>query len=402
MRSYRRSHVDRGGRNNGSFWLSFSDLMSSLLLIIILIMFYIIYQYFDMYEINRDEILRREYDLETATAELEEQKTKLSEAEQKMIAQQIRLDAAESELKSAEDVLAEQKEQLADAESQLTDKETEIAEQQAQLDALSAQLSTQQTQLTEAQTALDEQRTQIESQQALLDSQQTQLEQLVGMRTQIIEAISVALREADIPATVDPNDGSIVLESDVLFPTGDSTLSAAGQNYIQRVLPVYLSVLLSDEYRPYVAEIIIEGHTDTSGGYMTNLLLSQERAYAVAQVVLERGFIYNKTDILRSLVTVNGRSYSDPIYNDDGTVNMDASRRVVFKFRLTDEQMIDQLKEILENGDTEEESADTAIEPEVTFEPEVTAEPETTVEPEATAEPEATLEPTAIPEDAQE
>ncbi len=380
MRSYRRQHIDHGGHNNGSFWLSFSDLMSSLLLIIILIMFYIMYQYFDMYEINRDEILRREYDLETATAELEEKSAKLTEAEQQMIAQQIRLDAAESELASAEEVLATQKEQLETAQSKLSEKETEISEQQAQLDALSAQLNTQQAQLTAAQSELDVQRTQIEAQQALLDSQQTQLEQLVGMRTQIIQAVSNALREANIAATVDPNNGSIVLESDVLFPTGDSTLSDAGISYIKRVLPVYLNVLLSDEYRPYIAEIIIEGHTDTSGGYMTNMLLSQQRAYAVAEVVLERGFVYNKTDALRSLVTVNGRSYSDPILNEDGSVNMDASRRVVFKFRLTDEQMIDQLKEILENGPTET-AVETTLAPEATVEPEITAEPEETVEP---------------------
>ena len=109
MRSYRRQHIDRGGRNNGSFWLSFSDLMSSLLLIIILIMFYIMYQYFDMYEINRAEIARRQFELEDATKALEEQQAKLTEAEEKMIAQQIRLNAAEDELKSAEDVLADQK-----------------------------------------------------------------------------------------------------------------------------------------------------------------------------------------------------------------------------------------------------------------------------------------------------
>ena len=41
---------------------------------------------------------------------------------------------------------------------------------------------------------------------------------------------------------------------------------------------------------------------------------------------------------------------------------MDASRRVVFKFRLTDEQMINQLKNILESGSQ-------AAAPEPTVEP---------------------------------
>ena len=81
MRAYRRSTRRGRGRNDGSFWLSFSDLMSSLVLIIILVMFYIIYQYFNLAEINQAEIARREYQLDAAQKELEEQKTKLTDAE---------------------------------------------------------------------------------------------------------------------------------------------------------------------------------------------------------------------------------------------------------------------------------------------------------------------------------
>ena len=47
-------------------------------------------------------------------------------------------------------------------------------------------------------------------------------------------------------------------------------------------------------------------------------------------------------------MTVNGRSYSDPIYNDDGTVDMDASRRVVIKFRMNDEDMVNEMLSILD------------------------------------------------------
>ena len=51
---------------------------------------------------------------------------------------------------------------------------------------------------------------------------------------------------------------------------------------------------------------------------------------------------------LRPVVTVNGRSFSDRIFDANGVEDMAASRRVVFKFRLTDEQMIQQLRQILE------------------------------------------------------
>ena len=105
MRAYRRTNRRGHGRSDGSFWLSFSDLMSSLVLIIILVMFYIIYQYFNLAEINQAEIARREYQLDAAQTELEEQKTKLTDAEKQMIAQQILLDAKQKELDDAQSVL---------------------------------------------------------------------------------------------------------------------------------------------------------------------------------------------------------------------------------------------------------------------------------------------------------
>ena len=81
MRAGRTLTRRRRGGDGGTQWMSFSDLMSSLLLIFILIMFYIMYQYFDMYEINMAEIARQQYDLDQANASLESERTKLSEAE---------------------------------------------------------------------------------------------------------------------------------------------------------------------------------------------------------------------------------------------------------------------------------------------------------------------------------
>ena len=331
MRSTRPQARRRFG-NSGVQWLSFSDLMSALLLIFILIMFYIMYQYFDMLEIKMAEIARQQYDLEQANASLDEKSAKLTEAEKQMLTQQIKLNATEADL-------ASKQEELSKAQSLVSEKEQEIAAQQEKLDALSIQLGTQQTQ--------------IDQQQAKLDEQQQQIEALVGMRTRIITSLSSALKTANISAQVDPTNGSIALESDVLFELGRYDLSERGERFIDRFLPVYLDVLFSDEYREYVAEIIIEGHTDSTGSYIDNLELSQRRALAVASYVLDdgyRGITPAQKNQLRVVTTANGRSFSDPVLDEYGNEDMDASRRVVFKFRLTDEQMIEQLKSILEQN----------------------------------------------------
>ena len=56
------------------------------------------------------------------------------------------------------------------------------------------------------------------------------------------------------------------------------------------------------------------------------------------------------------MLTVSGRSFSDPVYKADGTIDAAASRRVEINFRLKDEEMISEMMEIL-NKSHEEESA---------------------------------------------
>ena len=110
-------------------------------------------------------------------------------------------------------------------------------------------------------------------------------------------------------------------------------------------------MLLGDSFSPYVAEIIVEGHTDTDGSYMYNLQLSQNRALAVAAYCLdEKSGLLTESELndLRGLLTANGRSWSAPVYATDGSVDMGASRRVEIKFRLKDDEMMAQLAEILE------------------------------------------------------
>ena len=99
------------------------------------------------------------------------------------------------------------------------------------------------------------------------------------------------------------------------------------------------------------------GHTDTDGTYLFNLNLSQERAYNVAQYCMsEDNDILSKSQLekLQQILTTAGKSYSNPVYNDDGSVNMEASRRVEVSFRLKDEEMVKEMIEILSSSSDEE------------------------------------------------
>lgn len=305
----RRSKKMRRGGENGSFWISYSDMMAGMLFTFALILFMAVYQLVD----------------------LQQKKT-------------IELETKEAQLSTQQSLLIDQEAQLKDKEELLATTTLMLQEQQAELEE-------NRTALTAAQQSLSLQQSKIDEQAALLAAQQSEIDKLIGMRSRIIEELRDELRGAGLDAVVDKNTGAIAFTGAVLFDSGKNELKQSGKALLNAFIPVYVRTLMSEENDDYVAEIIIEGHTDTDGTYLNNLALSQERALAVVSYCLSgemTGLSYAEKKVLQSIITANGRSYSDPVYAADGTVDKEASRRVVFKFRMKDSEMIDQMSEILE------------------------------------------------------
>ena len=147
-----------------------------------------------------------------------------------------------------------------------------------------------------------------------------------------------------------------------MFDYDQAELTDAGKQALEQILPIYCKVLLQDDYMKYLAEIIIDGYTDTDGDYSYNLQLSQQRSLAVAQYLLDiQGNFLDSTQSanLQNYLTVNGHSMANPVLDADGNVDKDASRRVEIKFRLKDEEMIDELNQIMSSS-SDIASADTA------------------------------------------
>ena len=199
---------------------------------------------------------------------------------------------------------------------------------------------------------MEEQQAKLSEQQDLLAQQQEKLDKIIGVRTNLVEALKEEFDGSDLKVSIDPNTGAITLDSSILFDVDRYDLKTSGQNFLEIFLPRYLGVLLKPEFKEYISEIIIEGHTDTNGSYMHNLELSQDRALSVARFCLNESntvLSNDQLEELRPILTANGRSYSDPIYDENGNVDLAASRRVEFKFRLTDEEMVEEMMNIL-NG----------------------------------------------------
>ena len=235
-------------------------------------------------------------------------------------------------------------------EQKLIDQKTAQEEIDRQLE----QLSEQAVLLEDQAEKMKEQEKLLNTQKETMEYQQQQLDQIIGVKAQIIEELSTAFTNSSMSVTVDQETGSIMLDSNILFDVGKSDIKPEGRKYLEEFLPVYFNVLLNEDISPYISEIIIEGHTDTTGTYMNNLKLSQERAFSVSSYIFNTyatGMSEESIDQMHNMITANGRSWNDLVYNADGTENKDASRRVEFKFRLKDDEMITAMMDILEKDD---------------------------------------------------
>lgn len=342
---YSRRRASRS--DSGAAWISYSDMMAALLLVFVLVLCYSIYQYFTMLETKTAELDEKSALLTTQEEQLAQQQSTLTEQQDQLIAQQAALLTKQTELDSALTSIEEQKGLLDTQNMTLEEQKTIIATAQAALLSKEEALTLAQQELADNQTKLDAASLLLTKQQEAMDQQQVKLDNLVGVRTQIIQALSDALTAANLSARVDPNTGDIALSSNVFFDVSKFNIRPEGLKQLDSFIPVYLSVLLKPEYRDYLGEIVIEGHTDSQGTYITNLKLSQERALSVATYCLQMPQLSEQQrELLRSILTAKGRSSSDLVMVN-GVEDMDASRRVEFKFRLKDSEMIDEIRDIL-------------------------------------------------------
>ena len=316
--------------NNGfNVWRSYSDMMAGVLLLFVLIMCVTLFQAQKSYNES------------------------LQERDEKIALQE----EYTQELLDKQNALDKKDETLQNQDAQLKTQDEKLAEQEQQLAALAAKLKEQESTLNAQQSALGEKTAQLKDQQA-------QIDQIIGVKADVIEALKNEFSKNNINVDIDAQTGALTLEASVMFDYDQAELTDAGKQALEQILPIYCKVLLQDDYMKYLAEIIIDGYTDTDGDYSYNLQLSQQRSLAVAQYLLDiQGNFLDATQSqnLEKYLTVNGHSMANPVLDANGNVDKDASRRVEVKFRLKDEEMIDELNQLLSSNDdtTADNSAST-------------------------------------------
>lgn len=168
------------------------------------------------------------------------------------------------------------------------------------------------------------------------------------MRTKILEKLQIQLKEyvvKGVKIKTDPNDPLALL---ILVPEGllefqldKAEVPSRGVEFLGLFVPRLTDTIYHPDFRNEISSVVVEGHTDSTGGDAHNLRLSQERSMSVVSKcinILEPGASSNssqdKRDYFLRVLSASGRGKQDIIYDPDGTENHPQSRRVVFKIRV--------------------------------------------------------------------
>ena len=172
-------------------------------------------------------------------------------------------------------------------------------------------------------------------------------EQVLEQKQQQVKAsneIVEKLKEQNIEAEIDKMTGDIKISDLELFEVNSWVLSKKGQQYLDKLIPIYIDTIFSKpELLVGIDNIVVQGHTDSQSfsglstkdeQFAKNMELSLKRANSVAQYMFKTNFDKQYSEQLRNMMAVEGKSFANPILKEDGSEDYAKSRRVELKLKV--------------------------------------------------------------------
>lgn len=369
----------RGDESN--FWISYADLMAGLLFVFILLIGAIVsksiilksdlHQKEERLAIAEEDLIGKEGKLTKLNALLGEKMSLIEKKDENLSSKEKELSQQYQQLSFKEEQIEKLNKLLLEANTQrdtlngkivivqnLLEKtkveqkksENELRDYQGRVVVLSNQLTDannsialKEEKMLHLMNALDEKETNYNKIVENLQKQKAQIKNLTGMKVKVIAALK---KELGRQISIDPKNGSLRLSSNILFDKGSAQLKEEAEGKLKEAFEEYVGALVTNPtIKPHLDKIIIEGHTDSDGGYLYNLDLSQRRAFAVMNYLLTLDFAqkYN----IKPLLVASGRAYLDAI-KINGIEDKDASRRIEIKFRLKNEDAMNEIEKVLD------------------------------------------------------
>lgn len=344
-----------------NFWISYADLMAGLLFVFILVVGAIVVRYVYVQQDlarKRAALGESEQALESKNRQLQQLHRQLRQSiadlarakeEKSQLAQRLTLSGAE---------LSKLKALILDYETEGKRLREEVSTLHSDLNRTRSGMATLEQNLSQMQNIMLLKEDEIAALGKKLLAQsvahqklveelnitKVKIKNLTGIRIRVVDRLREKLGDS---IEIDPKSGAMRFASNILFAQGEYRLKPGAKQKLKAILQRYIQTLLLDEeIRGYIDGITIEGHTDSVGGYLYNLALSQKRALEVMK------FLYRSDPAHRDLysryLSASGRSYADLIYDAEGNEDREASRRIEIKFRIKNEKAVKELERFLE------------------------------------------------------
>lgn len=164
---------------------------------------------------------------------------------------------------------------------------------------------------------------------------QSQLEDLMKKKASLLEDLVASFQKEGIAVTVNKETGELSMDSSVLFGGDSAELTDEGKVFLDKFVKAYTAIVYSNEYAGFISKTYVEGHTAPTADstYVGDMPLSVDRATNVKNYCVSTTTGAAVKQFADNLEAV-GYSNSQPVLNADGSIDMDASRRVSFRFML--------------------------------------------------------------------
>ncbi|EDO9795324.1 OmpA family protein [Campylobacter fetus] len=327
--------LDNSRDERSNFWISYADLMAGLLFIFVLLIGAIVVKYV----LTQADLNALRIDLNKKVEALAFSSDELNKKEKAIKDFIEKLQNAKDRNLALSEINALFNEKLAELSIQLGDINSTLRVVNEENKELSSIINLKDEQISDLKIALTQKESEYNSVLADLNSTKERIKDLGGIKLKVISDLKQKLGNS---IRIDANSGSVSLPSSILFDTNSFMLKDSARFDLRRTLKAYFDVLLSDEIRPNIDRIVIEGHTDSDGSYLYNLELSQKRAYEVMKFI----YSFYKNEELGKYLIASGRSFSDLVYKN-GVEDKEASRRIEIKFSISDKATIKEIEKIL-------------------------------------------------------
>jgi chemotaxis protein MotB len=246
------------------------------------------------------------------------------------------------------------KSELSQTMLRLRSSQAQIDTSQRRLKLLAAEIEAGQTQLKLSRAQVDQQQAVITDSARELGQVRSRLQGIAVLRLDVLKKVKQSIDTqlgtgATGPGARIAENGNIVIEESLVFESDSYVIKQGGKRFLQSLAAAFSKVLSDPAVRQNIDAVLVQGHTDERGSVSYNRELSAKRANAV----LDYMFTADK-----SLEQVYGSYFASSAYSEFRPLNpakteaaYQQNRRIEISVVLKDASVRDVIDEYMHNVD---------------------------------------------------